>query len=191
MAWGALRDRRGVGNGLAWLGKDAGHQPVPNPAVGSHSSHRLSSFQASPSCPPQLPPPQLAPSLSILGTCRVILHAKLPGHPVPQPYNPHREFLPNRQSKPVSLSPFPLVLSLFALVSSPSPFLLRVPFRHWQVAVRPPQSFFQEKEPQFPQPFLTAVPIQTLCPVLGSSVQERQGEGPGKATKSGSGASPC
>ena len=44
-----------------------------------------------------------------------------------------------------SLKPLPLVLSLRALVKSPSPAFLYVPFRYWKAA----------EQPQLSQPFLT------------------------------------
>jgi len=39
-----------------------------------------------------------------------------------------------------SLKPLPLVLSLHALVKSPSPAFLQAPFKYWKAAIRSPQS---------------------------------------------------
>ena len=48
--------------------------------------------------------------------------------------------VPNLNLPSFSLKPLPLVLSLHALVKSPSPALLQAHFRYWKAAVRSPQS---------------------------------------------------
>ena len=54
-----------------------------------------------------------------------------------------------------SLKTLPLVLSLHALVKSPSPSFLEAPLMYWKAAIRSSQSLLQAEQPQLSQPFLT------------------------------------
>jgi len=75
------------------------------------------------------------------------------------------------------LKPLPLVLSLHALVKSPSPACFQAPFRYWQAAIRSPRSllFSRLNSPNslslFSQERCCGPPLELpqqvdVCPVL-------------------------
>ena len=101
---------------MVWVGRDLKDHLVPTPLP----------WAGTPSTRPGAQSP-IQPGLE---HCQGGGSHSFSGQPVPVPQHPHREeFFLCIWSKCFSVKPFPLVLSLHALVKSPSPALLQACFQ--------------------------------------------------------------